>query len=123
MGGIRQQFCTPVTVRMVQYSVRFWKEFDERFAAEAGTAQAWFRQRGYLFLADRASATAVMRRFELEQRAGARVQLLSRDDIHALGWMDSEAYLALAKKSLRSKVVEPLRARGIDPVCRLPDGV
>jgi hypothetical protein len=48
---------------------------------------------------------------------------LDRDDIHALGWMDSEAYLALAKRSLRTKVLEPLRARGIDPVCSLPDGV
>lgn len=45
------------------------------------------------------------------------------DGIHALGWMDSEAYLALAKRSLRRKVLEPLRARGIDPVCTLPDGV
>ncbi|HET9932751.1 MAG TPA: ferritin-like domain-containing protein [Polyangiaceae bacterium] len=45
------------------------------------------------------------------------------DSIHALGWMDSEAYLALAKRSLRAKVLEPLRARGIDPVCNLPPGV
>ena len=49
------------------------------------TPRAWFRQRGYLFLADaRAAATALMRRYELERRAGARVQLLSRDDIRAL---------------------------------------
>ena len=30
MGGIRQQFCTPVTVQMVQYSVGLWKKFDQR---------------------------------------------------------------------------------------------
>ena len=29
MGGIRQQFCTPVTVRMVQFSVELWKKFDQ----------------------------------------------------------------------------------------------
>ena len=45
------------------------------------------------------------------------------DEIHALGWMDTDAYMALAKKSLRTRVLEPLRARGIDPVCTLPDGV
>jgi hypothetical protein len=37
------------------------------------------------------------------------------DDIHALGWMESEAYLALARHSLQTRVLEPLRARGIDP--------
>jgi glycine/D-amino acid oxidase-like deaminating enzyme len=84
MGGIRQQFCTPVTVQMVKYSVGLWKEFDRRLASAGFTPRAWFRQRGYLFLADAASGTALMDRFEQERRAGATVQLLSRDDIHGL---------------------------------------
>jgi glycine/D-amino acid oxidase-like deaminating enzyme len=84
MGGIRQQFCTAVTVQMVQHSVRLWKQFDERFAHAADAPRAWFRQRGYLFLANAAASAAAMQRFEAERRAGARVQLLSRDDIHAL---------------------------------------
>jgi hypothetical protein len=37
----------------------------------------------------------------------------------ALAWMESEAYLALAERSMREKVIEPLRARGI-PVSDLP---
>src|SRR5918998_1006143 len=56
MGGIRQQFCTAVTVQMVQHSVRLWKEFDQRFASATYTPQAWFRQRGYLFLANAAAS-------------------------------------------------------------------
>ena len=84
MGGIRQQFCTPVTVQMVKYSVGLWKEFDRRFAAADFTPRAWFRQRGYLFLADAAASAALMDRYEQERRAGASVQLLSRDDIRAL---------------------------------------
>jgi glycine/D-amino acid oxidase-like deaminating enzyme len=84
MGGIRQQFCTPVTVQMVQYSVRLWKEFDQRFRFAGHAPHAWFRQRGYLFLATSATSTALMRRYQLEQRAGARVQLVSRDDIRIL---------------------------------------
>jgi FAD-dependent oxidoreductase domain-containing protein 1 len=84
MGGIRQQFCTPVTVQMVQYSVRLWKDFDERFGFEGYRPRAWFRQRGYLFLATSATSTALMRRYQLELRAGARVQLVSRDDIRIL---------------------------------------
>lgn len=84
MGGIRQQFCTPVTVQMVQYSVELWKAFDRRFAVGDRTPRAWFRQRGYLFLADAATAPALTKRFELERRAGAQVQMLARDEVRAL---------------------------------------
>ena len=81
MGGIRQQFCTAVTVQMVQHSVALWKEFDQRFITADHTPQTWFRQRGYLFLANAKTSAALMHRFEAARRAGARVQLLSRDDI------------------------------------------
>ncbi len=40
MGGIRQQFCTPVTVQMVQHSVGVWKTFDQRFATPSHTPRA-----------------------------------------------------------------------------------
>jgi len=91
MGGIRQQFCTAVTVRMVQHSVRFWKQFDARMGTPDQRPRAWFRQRGYLFLADAAAAPGLMKRFELERRAGATVQLLSPDDVRRIvpdAWLD-----------------------------------
>ena len=44
----------------------------------------------------------------------------SVEDVNALGWMDTDAYMSLARRSLRDKVLAPLRARGIDPVCRSP---
>ncbi len=81
MGGIRQQFCTPVTVQMVQYSVELWKQFDTRLAVPGHRPRAWFRQRGYLFLADAASAERLMDRYEQERRAGAHVCLWSRDEL------------------------------------------
>jgi glycine/D-amino acid oxidase-like deaminating enzyme len=84
MGGIRQQFCTPVTVQMVQYSVSLWIDFDRRFARSGFAPRAWFRQRGYLFLADQAASAALMDRFEQQRRAGAAVQLLTRDEIRDL---------------------------------------
>lgn len=34
--------------------------------------------------------------------------------VHALGWMETEAYLSLARGSLQSCVIDPLRARGIE---------
>jgi hypothetical protein len=33
--------------------------------------------------------------------------------VHALGWMQTDAYLDLARRSMRSKVIDPLLARGI----------
>ncbi len=84
MGGIRQQFCTPVTVQMVQYSVELWKDFDRRLAHLPSPPHAWFRQRGYLFLADAATAAALRQRYELGRRAGARVQLVAVDEMRAL---------------------------------------
>lgn len=84
MGGIRQQFCTPVTVQMVQYSVQLWKTFDRRMTTFGHTPRASFHQRGYLFLADEAREAGLMTRFEQERHAGASVQMLSRDDVRAL---------------------------------------
>jgi FAD-dependent oxidoreductase domain-containing protein 1 len=81
MGGIRQQFCTPVTVQMVQYSIGLWKEFDQRFAFDGHVPRAAFRQRGYLFLASVSTSSVLMRRYQLEQRAGANVRILSKQDI------------------------------------------
>ena len=84
MGGIRQQFCTAVTVQMVQFSVQLWKTFDEQLGTPGARPRAWFRQRGYLFLADAASASALMKRYEEERRAGAHVQMLSVQDLRDL---------------------------------------
>jgi FAD-dependent oxidoreductase domain-containing protein 1 len=91
MGGIRQQFCTAVTVQMVQHGVGFWRSFDRRMGTPGERPRAWFRQRGYLFLADAATAPALMRRYELERRAGARVRMLAPDEIRELvpdAWLD-----------------------------------
>jgi glycine/D-amino acid oxidase-like deaminating enzyme len=69
---------------MVQYSVALWKEFDRRMASDTHMPRSRFRQRGYLFLADAARSTALMHRYQLEQRAGAVVQLLSPDEVRHL---------------------------------------
>lgn len=84
MGGIRQQFCTAVTVQMVQFSVALWKNFDRRMATPTHSPRAWFRQRGYLFLADASTAARLMARYEAERRAGAVVELLAPDAVRDL---------------------------------------
>jgi glycine/D-amino acid oxidase-like deaminating enzyme len=81
MGGIRQQFTLAANVRMVQYSVAFYQDLDRRFHVADEARRVNFRQRGYLFLADAASAERLNRRYEAMRSAGARVEWLSADDI------------------------------------------
>ena len=84
MGGIRQQFASAVCVRMVQHSVRLWREFDTRMRTVTHAPHAWFRQRGYLFLADDTNAAALAARETAQADAGAVQQRLSVDAIRAL---------------------------------------
>jgi glycine/D-amino acid oxidase-like deaminating enzyme len=91
MGGIRQQFCTSVTVQMVQHSVGFWSHFDERMGTPEARPHAWFRQRGYLFLGTAQNAAALTHRYERQREAGAEVSWLTRAEIRTLvpdAWLD-----------------------------------
>ncbi|MEP7116142.1 MAG: FAD-dependent oxidoreductase [Acidobacteriota bacterium] len=84
MGGIRQQFGSAVCVQMVQHSVRVWREFDRCMATPTHAPRAWFRQRGYLFLADDTNAEALTAREAAQAEAGAVQRRLSVDEIRAL---------------------------------------
>jgi glycine/D-amino acid oxidase-like deaminating enzyme len=81
MGGIRQQFTLAANVRMVQYSVGFYLDLDRRAAVSNGADRVNFRQRGYLFLANAASAARLTQRYEAMRSAGARVERLDRDQV------------------------------------------
>jgi glycine/D-amino acid oxidase-like deaminating enzyme len=84
MGGIRQQFGSRVNVRLAQYSIEFYRDFDRRMSVQGHTARAWFRQRGYLFLVDAASAERFDRRYAILTARGARTKRLSVDEIRAM---------------------------------------
>jgi glycine/D-amino acid oxidase-like deaminating enzyme len=91
MGGIRQQFTLAPNVRMVQYSVDFYRDLDLRLSAPDEAHRVDFRQRGYLFLADADSAARLTRRYEAMRVAGANVRWLSRDGIREKlpdAWLD-----------------------------------
>ena len=91
MGGIRQQFTLSANVRMVQYSVDFYRDLDRRLSVANETQRVDLRQRGYLFLADAASAARLTRRYEAMRFAAASVTCLSRSEIQARlpdAWLD-----------------------------------
>jgi FAD-dependent oxidoreductase domain-containing protein 1 len=80
-GGVRQQFCREINVRMAQMSVAFYERFDEAMAVDGRPAAGKFRQPGYLFLADSASAPVLRDRLERMQAAGAVVEALTPSEI------------------------------------------
>ena len=91
MGGIRQQFGSAVNIRMAQYSIAFYREFNARMSTPARPVDARFTQRGYLFLIDAESAGRVEGRLERQRALGARAERLSVDEVRRLVpdlWLD-----------------------------------
>lgn len=83
MGGVRQQFSSAENIRLARHSVRFYERFDTAMRTPDHRPRAWFRQRGYLFLADDATAERFERRYERQRSFGARVERLDVDAIRA----------------------------------------
>lgn len=81
MGGIRQQFGSAVCARMVQHSVELWRAFDTRMMTPTHSPRTWFRERGYLFLADDANAESLTAREAAQREAGVVQRRLSVDEI------------------------------------------
>ena len=84
MGGIRQQFSSAANIRLAQHSVRFYERFDTAMRVPGHRPRAWFRQRGYLFLADDATAERFERRYARQRALGARVERLDVAAVRAL---------------------------------------
>lgn len=80
-GGVRQQYGSPLNVAMARHSVLFYGAMDSQLAAVGHPGRIRFRQRGYLFLADDATADALEQRFAMLRAAGARVSRWSCDDV------------------------------------------
>ncbi|MFN2387699.1 MAG: NAD(P)/FAD-dependent oxidoreductase [Thermoanaerobaculia bacterium] len=80
-GGVRQQYCCEINVRMAQMSVAFYERFDETMGVGARAAAGKFRQRGYLFLGDRDSTARLLERLARMRAAGAIVEPLTVEEI------------------------------------------
>jgi glycine/D-amino acid oxidase-like deaminating enzyme len=96
-GGIRQQYGSPLNVAMARHSVEFYRRFDERTHTVGYAGRAWFRQRGYLFLADAAGAERLERRFRAQRASGAHVERWTgaRAAAHVPGLETRDVELAL----------------------------
>ena len=84
MGGVRQQFGSAANIRLAPHSVRFYERFDSAMRTAEHQPRAWFRQRGYLFLANDDNAERFERRYARQRALGARVERLDVDAVRAL---------------------------------------
>jgi FAD-dependent oxidoreductase domain-containing protein 1 len=94
-SGIRQQFSTPVSIRMSQYGLAFIRAARELLAVDGEAPELGFKEHGYLFLAT-ASGEGVLRENVALQRAeGAEIELLDPPGIAArFPWMATEGLAA-----------------------------
>ncbi|HEY2633794.1 MAG TPA: FAD-binding oxidoreductase [Steroidobacteraceae bacterium] len=89
-ASIRQQFSTPVNIRVSQASIAFLRNAAVELAVDGDLPDIMLREAGYLYLAG-AGGGAVLRETHAVQKAcGADVALMERADLERrFGWLNS----------------------------------
>ena len=77
IGGIRQQFSTPASIRLMQESLELFVQMEEEFGASVE-----FHRGGYLFLAHNEQMVEVFKKnIEIQQKENVNVSLLSPEEV------------------------------------------
>jgi glycine/D-amino acid oxidase-like deaminating enzyme len=148
VGGVRQQFSLPENVRMSQYGLGIWRDFETLMEVDGTPANVDFRQQGYLFLAGPGGVDTLEANHRVQRGLGAAVEILDRaglaarfpslvvDDIAAGsfgpddGWLDPHGALqgfrrkaqSLGARYLADEVVAIDAGRGRVEGVRLKSG-
>ncbi len=120
-AGIRQQFSTPLGVRMSAYGVEFLRSIGSRLAVSGEQPVVHFHEAGYLFLADAVHAQILRENQRMQVALGADIALLERnalketfpwlrvDDLDAgaygrtgEGWLDGFGLLQAFRKKAQA---------------------
>ena len=80
-GGAREQFSLPENIKISQYSIGIFEHFDDTMEVDGEKAHAEFKQHGYLFLANEKNWPMIQKSYKTQKGLGARVSLLSVDEI------------------------------------------
>jgi FAD-dependent oxidoreductase domain-containing protein 1 len=76
-ASIRQQFSSPVNIRISFFGIRFLREIGERLAVDGERPDIALREGGYLYLASEAGAQVLEENQVLQAREGADIQLFT----------------------------------------------
>lgn len=95
-SGIRQQFSTPVSIKMSQYGLPFILNAPKALAVDGEGPNLAFKEHGYLFLASDSGEAVLRENHALQTAEGADIELLAPDALKAkFPWINTEG-LALA---------------------------
>ena len=120
-SSIRQQFSTPVCIRMSQYGRAFLGQGAELLEVDGDRPALGYRERGYLFLASAAGEAVLRENHAVQTQEGADISLLGPAEIASRwpwmstegialgawgnsgeGWFDGPALLAAFRRKARS---------------------
>ena len=128
-GGVRRLMSRPENIRMSQFSLDFYADFQDLMATEESLADIRFRRQGYLFLTGAEGVEDLTRNFETQTNEGVPAQLLDRSALHARfpsvgtdqvalachspedGWIDPQAALIGLRRKAENLGVVYLRDR------------
>jgi len=82
-ASIRQQFTTPVNIRISQASIGFLRQADELLEVEGSSVDIGLQERGYLYLAHPSGLESLRRAHIIQTELGSEVALLSAPELGA----------------------------------------
>jgi glycine/D-amino acid oxidase-like deaminating enzyme len=94
-ASIRQQFTTPVNIRISQASIGFMRQADELLEVPGSVVDIGLKERGYLYLARTAGLASLRRAHTIQREFGADVAMLSTSELAArFPWLHTADLLA-----------------------------
>ena len=89
-ASIRQQFSTPVNIRVSQASIVFLRNAAEELAVDGDLPDIMLREAGYLYLAGAGGAAVLRETHAVQKACGADVALIDRAGLERrFGWLNS----------------------------------
>jgi FAD-dependent oxidoreductase domain-containing protein 1 len=82
-ASIRQQFTTPINIRISQASIGFLRQADELLEVEGSSVDIGLKERGYLYLAPTGGLEPLRRAHTIQRELGAEVALLNVTELAA----------------------------------------
>jgi glycine/D-amino acid oxidase-like deaminating enzyme len=94
-SGIRQQFSTPVSIRMSQYGLGFIRDAARALAVDGDAPLLAFKEHGYLFLATEDGLPTLQENVALQRSMGAAIALLGPQSlVERFPWLSTEGLVA-----------------------------
>ncbi|WP_186250137.1 NAD(P)/FAD-dependent oxidoreductase [Burkholderia gladioli] len=134
-ASIRQQFSTPLSIRMSLFGIEFLRELGERLAIDGARPSIDLHEGGYLFLATPAGEATLRENHALQLAEGAQIRYLEREALAACfpwlnvedlaagchgergeGWFDGYGLVQALRKKAQSLGARYLASEAVDLV-------